>query len=222
MGRLTEVADETDRLAHTMAGSARTLHGEMDTLRGQVEGFLGEMKVADIKGRIILLASSLMDPSQVARAEAVLTQRTGLSLKDIDPDGWVNTAVFDVFLQEYARSSGRGGAAIRDIGRQVYPTLKKAGALPEVTKSALEWLLFEGEGFLQNHRGNEVRERSFLLSEPGHVVVEAVAPGYDAELYAGVYEGILEFAGVREYRVERKPGSIFDITWPAAPMAVAA
>jgi hypothetical protein len=62
--------------------------------------------------------------------------------------------------------------------------------------------------------------RKFLITDPGHVVVEAVSPGYTCVLIEGVYEGILEVCNITSYRVKQTrcvkrgdPVCEYDITW---------
>ncbi|MBB4313634.1 methyl-accepting chemotaxis protein [Roseospira marina] len=213
IGALAAVARDTDTQSAEVVGAASALSEETATLRQHIQGFLDAVKVADIRGRVVLLTASLMDPATRARAEQVLVERTGHSLSGIKPEDWVSTAVFDTLLQEYARGSGRGEGAIIEVGRKVFPALEAAGKLPKGTKTPVEWLLYENEIFLLEHQGTEVRGRNVLRAEDGHVTMEALAPGYDAALYVGVYEGILQWRGITDGTVARRPGGVFDITW---------
>jgi len=214
---LADVAADTNSGAEMVVRAAATMTGETRDLRGHLTGFLEDMKVADIRGQMVLLVARLMNPAAREQAETVLNSRTGLRLADLTPDSWVNTSIFEAFLQAHAHAhgSGRGQQAIIDVGRQIFPTLEAGGLLPKETKSLADWLAYEGQVFLKTHRGNEVRGRNVLTREDGHVVVEALAPGYDSTLYVGLYEGILAWAGAREPAVTRKPGHVFDITWAA-------
>jgi len=67
-----------------------------------------------------------------------------------------------------------------------------------------------------NHRGADVRPRTFITTKDHLVVVRAPAPGYNQKLYEGVFLGILEMCGITTGKVvmtERAPLFEYTITW---------
>ncbi len=94
-------------------------------------------------------------------------------------------------------------AAIKVIGRNVYPTIQATGGLPNNIHTPLDFIKFEAQGFLQNHRGDDVKPRKFIKAVPGMVVVEAPSPGYNCQLIDGVFEGILEMCDIRDGKVSQ-------------------
>lgn len=79
----------------------------------------------------------------------------------------------------------------------VYPTIKRTAGLPPSLKTPLDFLKFEAEGLLANHRGADVRPRKFMKAVDREVVVDAPAPDERSKLYEGVFLGILEITGVK-------------------------
>ena len=177
--------------------------------------------MADVQGRFITLVSILMSPYPAARdkADAVLFKHTKKHWKDVNPDEWIPTTLYNLFMQEYAEASPQKEQAIVTLGRQIYPTIKKSPGLPNFA-SPLEAILFENDGYLGAHRGPEIRPRNWLLKEPGHVIVDAPAPGYNPILYVGVFQGILEMMGEKKGKVVMLKNQLkgaatseFDISW---------
>ncbi len=86
--------------------------------------------MADVKGKFISLAGSLMNVYQSALLEAdkKLFLATKKHWNELDPEGWYDTKLFNLFMTTYATASPSGETAIVTLGRNVYPTIKK---LPE-------------------------------------------------------------------------------------------
>lgn len=170
--------------------------------------------MAEVKGKFIKLGIMLMGcyPSAQNKARDFLKSSIGIDETVLDPEGWYDTKLFDEIMTIYASSSLTKEKAIITLGRLVYPEIKKTAGLPPNLKTPLDFIMFEAEGFLANHRGNDVIPRKFVVAVPGRVIVEAPAPGYNPVLYEGVFLGILEMCGVYTGKVERN-GDVFTITW---------
>lgn len=174
--------------------------------------------MAQVKGKFITLAGTLMGlyKENQEKADQMLFESTGKHYNELDPEGWYDAKIFDTFMQEYAKGSPSGEQAIVTLGRKVYPTIEKTSGLPENIQSPLDLILFEAEGFKQNHQGPEVKPRVFVKKEDGHVIVKAPAPGYSQKLYEGVFQGILEMKGVKNGKVVMTKGAPdfeYEITW---------
>lgn len=178
--------------------------------------------MAQVKGKFIQLAGYLMalykDAQQ--KADDFLKSKVGKSFNELDPEGFYDAKIFDVFMKEYAKASPTNDKAIVTLGKKVYPTIQKTSGLPDALKTPLDYILFEAEGFLLNHKGADVTPRKFLKKEEKNVIIEAKAPGYDCKLYEGVFLGILEMCGVKTGKVSQvkciKNGDHtceFHITW---------
>jgi hypothetical protein len=92
--------------------------------------------------------------------------------------------------------------------------------LPEHLKTPLDFIRWETGNFLSDHRGSDLVPRKLIQTDPGHVVVEATSPGYDCIVMEGVYEGILEICGIKDYKVTQTrcvkkgdPVCVYDIKW---------
>ncbi len=118
-------------------------------------------------------------------------------------------------METYARVSPLKDKAIVTLGRMVYPTIQKTAGLPSHLKSPLDYLLYEADGFLANHRGEDAIPRKFVKKEDRNIVVHAPAPGYNPKLYEGVFLGILEMNDVKTGKVElcNSGKCEFKITW---------
>lgn len=178
--------------------------------------------MAEIKGKFIVLAARLMSLYVVKLMEAdeVLFKKTGRHWNELDPEGWYDTALFDLFINAYAKASPLGEEAIVAIGKGVYPKIKKTVGLPANLKTPLDFTRYEAKGFLDNHRGTDIVPRTFVLVQDRHVIVKAPAPGYSAKLYEGVYLGILEMCGIKTGKVIQSKSTTrgddtdaFDIRW---------
>ncbi|MGB6065075.1 MAG: hypothetical protein WBG50_09715 [Desulfomonilaceae bacterium] len=180
--------------------------------------------MAEVKGKFITLACDLIKTKQEARQEAMrrVQNLTGKGPYELDPEGWYDTKVFQaVFSAILDHTEGvMGWAAIKVIGQLVYPTIKNTVGLPPELKTPSDFVKFEAQGFLLNHRGPEVIPRKFIQDRDQDIIVEAPSPGYDCVLIEGVYEGILHICGVGDGRVRQtqcvKKGNstcIYHITW---------
>ncbi len=92
--------------------------------------------------------------------------------------------------------------------------------MPPNLKTPLDFIKFEAEGFLANHRGSDVRPRKITKAQDKDVIIEAPAPGYHSKLFVGVYLGILEMCGIKTGKVDQTKSqekgdstSEFHITW---------
>ena len=174
--------------------------------------------MAEVKGKFIMLCGSLMSlyKKQLEEADNVLFSKTGKRCKDLEPEGWYDTKIFDLFMKKYSEGSIAGESAIVTLGRLVYPTVKDTMGLPANIKTPLDLIMFEAEGFMLNHRGEGVVPRQFIIKKEGHVIVKAPAPGYNQKLYEGVYLGILEMFGIKDGKVSMvkdAPDFEYDIRW---------
>jgi hypothetical protein len=211
--------EDTDR----PAGPPRAMLSELPApaYNPTPPGAWREDGMAESKGKFISLAGALMSlyEDKLEAADRYCVRVTGKHYNDLDPEGWYGTDVINAFMEKYCEGSPTGERAIITLGRKIYPRIKRTVGLPEF-KSPLEAIIFEAEGFLDNHRGSDVVPRKFLRKEEGLVIVEAPAPGYDCLLYEGVYLGILEMTGVatgtcKQTRCVKKgdPTCEFRIEW---------
>ena len=173
--------------------------------------------MAEVKGKFITLAGSLMlmYPEALKFCDNILFKKTGKHWNELDQEGWYDTKIFGGFMNNYAKASPAGEGAIVTLGRNVYPTIRKAGLPPEI-KNALDLIIFEAQGFELNHRGNDVKPRKFIKKEDKHIIVQAPAPGYSQKLYEGVFLGILEMYGITTGKVVMRKGAPefeYEITW---------
>ncbi len=159
--------------------------------------------MAELKGKFIQLSCGLLASKPEIQAQAVeaVRRHTGKSPEELDPEGWYPVKVMgDVFkcVEEGVSNKVLGWAAIKVVGREVYPTIQKTVGLPSNLTTPLDYIKFEAEGWLQNCRGVDVQPRKFIKTDPGHVVVDACPPpDYNCVLIEGVYEGILEMCGIK-------------------------
>ena len=178
--------------------------------------------MAEVKGKFITMTGNLMSsyPRKLEAANAVLLARTGKSWNELDPEGWYDTSLFSLFIEAYAENLPSRDEAIVTLGKKVYPTIKRTVGLPPYLKTPLDFITYEAEGFLANHRGAGVVPREFVRIAEKHVIVRAKAPGYSAKLYEGVYLGILMMCGVAQAKVAQTKSTErgdatdeFDIRW---------
>ncbi|MBI2418116.1 MAG: hypothetical protein HYV28_09495 [Ignavibacteriales bacterium] len=178
--------------------------------------------MAQVKGKFISLAGALMNhyPTHRAEADKSLFARTGKFWNELEPEEWYDTSIFGLFIEAYAKASPHGENAIVTLGKEVYPTIKASSGLPENLKTPLDFIKFEAEGFMANHRGSDVIPRKFKKLEDKDIIVEAPAPGYNSKLYEGVYLGILEMCNITSGKVttlrkqeDGAPTSEFHIKW---------
>ncbi len=180
--------------------------------------------MAEIRGKFITLACSFLNtrPQIKQEAEAAVQRLTGTAAAKLDPEEFYDTRVLDSVFQVISAHEDELGAwvAKKVIGQEVYSTIKWTAGIPEHVTSPLDYVKFEAEGFLANHRGSDVTPRRIVSAENGHVVVEARSPGYDCTWIEGVYEGILRMNNIYDGKVTQtrciKNGDAtceFDITW---------
>ncbi len=180
--------------------------------------------MAEVKGKFIILAYDLIKTKPQARRAAMDSVRdlTGKDPYELDPEGWYQTGVLEtVFSAVEANTQPiMGWASIKVIGQLVYPTIKTTVGLPEHLRTPLDFIRFESEGFLQNHRGPDLIPRKFIKTEDREIVVEAPSPGYNCTLIEGVYEGILQICGIADGEAKQiqcvkrgDPTCVYRISW---------
>lgn len=163
--------------------------------------------MADIKGKFITLACSLLETKPEAKRAALdaVVRMTGKASDQLDPEGWYDTKVLDAVFSaiEQHTSPMLAWAAIRLIGTRVYPTINQTVGLPKNLETPLDFVKFEAQGFRDNHRGSDVQPRRFVKSDYGDVVVEAPSPGYNCAFIEGVFDGILQMCGIKTGKVSQ-------------------
>lgn len=183
--------------------------------------------MAKSKGKFVTMACTLLElnPEALAEAARTIEQLTGQEWTQLAPEGWYNTNVIESVFQiaEKYYGSIMAWSTIKIMGRRIYPTIAKTAGFPKHLKTPLDWLRWEGQSFLNDHQGRDVAPRNFLKVEPGHIIVEAISPGYNCVLIEGVYEGILEMCKIKTYRVKQTrcvkkgdPVCEYDIAWKEA------
>lgn len=171
--------------------------------------------MAEVKGKFITLCGRLMSlyKEKTEEADAYLKAHIGKSYNEIEPEEWIDAHYLDYLMSKYAEASFTKERAIIMLGRHVYPTIQRTVGLPPHLVTPLDFILFEAEGFLANHRGGDVIPRKFIKQEEGEVIVIAPAPGYSPKLFEGVFLGILDMCGVQNASVVMMEEDTFKITW---------
>jgi hypothetical protein len=180
--------------------------------------------MAEVKGKFITLACDLIKTKPEVRQAAMdaVKRLTGRDPYELDPEEWYNTNVFNaVFSAIEANTEGiLGWASIKVIGQLVYPTIRTTVGLPTHLQKPLDFVKFEADGFILNHRGADVVPRKFLKTEERQIIVEAPSPGYNCMLMEGVYEGLLQISGIKDGLVKQiqcvrrgDPTCVYDISW---------
>jgi hypothetical protein len=178
--------------------------------------------LGQVKGRYITLTGFVLATykDSLEAADRELFSKTGKHWDQLDPEGWYDIKLWGTFLDAYAKASPFQEKSVIWMGKMVYPNLKKAGGVPADLKTPLDFIKFEGEGFMKIHRGPDVKPRRIVKAADHEVVVEAHSPGYPSSLTLGMYQGILDLAGVKTGRVVQTkfqekgaPASEFQITW---------
>lgn len=174
--------------------------------------------MADIKGKFIMIAGSLMKlyPVALKFCDELLFTKIGKHWNELDPEGWYDTKIFNGFMVNYAKASVSGEQALITLGKNIYPTIKKTTGIPPEVKTPLDMLIFSAKGFSDNHRGKDVIPRKFIKLEDRHVIVQAAAPGYSQIFVEGVFLGILEMYGIKTGKVVMTKGEPifeYEITW---------
>lgn len=180
--------------------------------------------MAENKGKFITLACDLIKSKPQARQAAMDAVRklTGKDPYELDMEGWYDTGVINAVLSAIeANTTGiMGWASIKVIGQLIYPTIRTTAGFPPHLRTPLDFIRFEAENYLQDHRGSDVIPRRFIKAEDGEVVVAAPSPGYNCTLIEGVYEWILHICGIADGSVKQsqcvKKGDqtcVYHITW---------
>ncbi len=180
--------------------------------------------MAEVKGKFITLACDLIKSKPEARQAAIDAVRklAGKDPYELDPEGWYDTKVFDaVFTAIESNTTGiMGWASIKVIGQARLPDDKGDRRPSSAAEMPLDFVKFEAEGFLQNHRGSDVIPRKFIKTEDKNIVVDAPSPGYNCTLIEGVFEGILHICGIADGAVRQiqcvkrgDPTCVYHITW---------
>jgi len=176
----------------------------------------------ETRGKFFTLAGSLMSlyPAQRDKADAVLFNRTGKHWHELDPDGWYDTDIYQVFIDTYCESSVTGERAIYTLGQNYFPTIKKLGGLPDDVDNALDMVIFSTQSFADDHKGPGIRPIRIIKAVDADVILDIPDCGYDCRLGEGVYQGILGMYGIKDGEVEQvkcvKKGDSsceFHITW---------
>jgi hypothetical protein len=183
--------------------------------------------MAMLKGKFITMACSLLELNPKAKLEVAqgIKDMTGMEWKDLPSEDWFEAEVEESIFKvvEKHNSPVMAASIIKAMGRRVFPTISKTTGFPEDLKTPLDFLKWEGESFLRDHKGSDVVPRKFIKTDPGHVIVEAVSPGYNCIHIEGVFEGILKMCKINEFKVEQTrcvkngdPVCEYDITWEEA------
>ena len=165
------------------------------------------MIMAEMKGKFITLGCSLLETKPEAKNAALTSvkQMTGKEWNELDPEGWYDTKVMNAVFQAIEDHSSPllAWAAIKVIGRRVYPTIQSTVGLPGDLLTPLDFVKFEAKGFLENHRGSDVIPRKIIRADPNLVIMEAPSPGYKCSFIEGVFEGILHMCDIRNGKVKQ-------------------
>jgi hypothetical protein len=169
--------------------------------------------MAQVKGKFIKLAGFIMFPDEIKIADEYLKVTLGLNHNDLEDEEWYDTSIFDTFMKICVEHSLSKERVYMIIGKKVYPTIQRTTGLPSYLKSPLDYIKFEAEGFMMNHRGEDVVPRKIISAGANEVIMEAKAPGYSNKLYEGVWLGILEMCKITTGKVENLGKDVFRITW---------
>lgn len=178
--------------------------------------------MAQVKGKFITLTGQLMSlyPDYLNLADSVIFSKLNKHWNQLDPEGWYDTSLFNLFMNTYAKASPCSDSAIVNVGKHVYPLIKRTAGLPSNLLTPLDYIKYEADGFLANHKGGDVVPRRIIKAVDRDVIIEACAPGYNSILYVGVYLGILTMCGIKTGKVEQTKSqekgdkvSEFHITW---------
>ncbi len=161
--------------------------------------------MVELKGKFVTLTAALMGVYQDARdkADHVLFQSIGKHWNELDPEGWYDIDHYQKFLSAYIQASPTKEKAMVTLGRNIYPTIKRTTGLPPHLTTPLDYIEFEAQGYLQNHRGVGAEPRKFLRSEEGYVAVQ-IDKVHNCLTMEGVYLGILELVGTSSGTVEHE------------------
>lgn len=171
--------------------------------------------MAEVKGKFITLTGMLMADKEdvLANANEKLEDETGCTHLELDPEDFYDTKLWDMFMKLYSNSYDDPKQAMIDLGKRIYPTIKRTSGLPEELKTPLDFVRFEADGYWANHRGDDVIPRSIKDESENEITMYAPAPGYDETLYIGVWLGILEIIGINNGKVDELGNSTYRIHW---------
>ncbi|MEI7596467.1 MAG: hypothetical protein WCK02_12020 [Bacteroidota bacterium] len=171
--------------------------------------------MAEVKGKFLILTGMLASntPDILAQMNEYLVNETGLTHLEIDPEDYYDTKHWGEFMNAYSKGFPDKKQAIIDLGRRVYPTIKRTSGMPPHLVTPLDFVRFEAEGFLANHTGDDVIPRKIISESANEITMYAPAPGYDENLYIGVWLGILEMIDITTGKVEELGDHTYKITW---------
>ncbi|OFX77619.1 MAG: hypothetical protein A2X12_06275 [Bacteroidetes bacterium GWE2_29_8] len=171
--------------------------------------------MAEIKGKFITLTGILMSNNDnlLQKANEYLEMETGLTHLELDPEEFYDVKIWDHIMKLLKDSSKDGKEAIIDLGKRVYPTIKRTSGFPEHLKTPLDFVKFEADGFKDCHSGDDVIQRKIISEKENEIIMYAPAPGYDENLYIGVWLGILEMIGITTGNVQQLENHTYKITW---------
>ncbi len=171
--------------------------------------------MAEIKGKFIQLTCMLMqhNPEALKKADEYLEDETGCNHLELDPEEYYDTKHWDKTMRILGEHSDNHKEAVINLGKRVYPTIKRTTGFPDHLKTPLDFVKFEADGYLDNHDGDDVIPRKIISEKDNEIVMYAPAPGYDENLYIGVWLGILEMVGITTGKVEEMGDHTYKISW---------
>jgi hypothetical protein len=175
----------------------------------------------ETRGKFVTMMCRFLETKPAVRDEArkFVLAKAGKEPEKLDPEGWYPIELVTRVLGLLGEHSSEIGAkaAIKLLGRKIYPTMKASGGIPPDIKTPHALVKFEAQGFLLSLRGPSVRPRKVLEEKPTSVVIQADMPaGYLPEFMEGVYQGILEMFNLTNGRVtyENRGGhAVYSVTW---------
>ncbi|MFX1276173.1 MAG: hypothetical protein ACFFBP_18425 [Promethearchaeota archaeon] len=177
--------------------------------------------MVQVHGKYITFCGRLMNlyKDDQKKADQALYNKIGKHFSELEPEGWYDGELLELFLNTYIEASPLGMNALVNMGKNIFPIIKQTVGLPDFERPS-EALRYESQTFLNDHKDDDVSKvipREIIKFEEGHVIIQAPAPAksYDALLFKGVFIGILEMFGIETSTVEiiDKDKSIFEITW---------
>ena len=170
--------------------------------------------MAEVKGKFLTLTAMLAasSPDALKKIDAYIENETGLTHLELDPEEFYDTSIWNGIMDIYGNAHADHKKAIIDLGRRVYPTIKRTAGMPEQLVTPLDFVRFEAEGFLANH-SSDVTPRQIISENENEIVMSAPAPGYDENLYIGVWLGILEMIGITTGQVEELGNHTYRLHW---------